>query len=240
MCMTHHAEHAARAALPAARLQAGRERGYCGSNFLSPATMAMVRRCPLSLPSAQSCISPGSLVTCLSFRGSLLRTGQERCLRSLPDFPTAGSRAPALLLWEQKVLLEILSQTNSLFPRLPPRPAPPGPQIDGMRGQLLGELTSRGFAASLEAASRNAQRADLVRSVLVRAGLRHRNCFMYKSCRLLIFPFQMCPARRCWMHRRAVPVMVAVLLVVLACCPGASPVSQAACCGSHCPHAAGA
>lgn len=39
--------------------------------------------------------------------------------------------------------------------------------IDGMRSQLLGELTSRGFAASLEGASPQAHRPDLVRAVLV-------------------------------------------------------------------------
>ncbi|GAB4819950.1 hypothetical protein N2152v2_006996 [Parachlorella kessleri] len=38
--------------------------------------------------------------------------------------------------------------------------------VDGMRSQLLGELTSRGFAPSLEAASPNSHHADLVRSVL--------------------------------------------------------------------------
>lgn len=39
--------------------------------------------------------------------------------------------------------------------------------IDGMRGQLLSELTGMGFVASLEASSTQARRADLVRAVLV-------------------------------------------------------------------------
>jgi HrpA-like RNA helicase len=38
--------------------------------------------------------------------------------------------------------------------------------IDGMRGQLMSELTSRGFVQSLEGSSANAQRSDLVRAVL--------------------------------------------------------------------------
>ncbi|KAL4451226.1 hypothetical protein ABPG77_009298 [Micractinium sp. CCAP 211/92] len=38
--------------------------------------------------------------------------------------------------------------------------------LDGMRSQLLSELVSRGFVQSLEAASTNAQRSDLVRAVL--------------------------------------------------------------------------
>jgi len=42
--------------------------------------------------------------------------------------------------------------------------------VDGMRGQLLSELLSRGFAPSLEAASTQAHRADLVRAVLVSGG----------------------------------------------------------------------
>lgn len=42
--------------------------------------------------------------------------------------------------------------------------------VDGMRGQLLSELLSRGFAPSLEAASTQAHRADLVRAVLVSSG----------------------------------------------------------------------
>jgi hypothetical protein len=41
--------------------------------------------------------------------------------------------------------------------------------LDGMRQQLLGELVSRGFVPSLEAASAHAQRSDLVRAVLVSA-----------------------------------------------------------------------
>ena len=44
--------------------------------------------------------------------------------------------------------------------------------VDGMRSQLLSELTSRGFLASLEAASTQAHRPDLVRAVLVRRGGR--------------------------------------------------------------------
>ena len=40
--------------------------------------------------------------------------------------------------------------------------------IDGMRGQLLGELVSRGFVRSLEEANSQGHRADLVRAVLVR------------------------------------------------------------------------
>lgn len=39
--------------------------------------------------------------------------------------------------------------------------------IDGMRTQLLGELTSRGFVGSLEEGSSQGHRADLVRAVLV-------------------------------------------------------------------------
>jgi ATP-dependent RNA helicase DHX36 len=42
--------------------------------------------------------------------------------------------------------------------------------IDGMRQQLLGELMSRGFIGSLEEASRNASKPDIVRSVIA-AGL---------------------------------------------------------------------
>ncbi|KAL4422956.1 hypothetical protein ABPG75_009153 [Micractinium tetrahymenae] len=38
--------------------------------------------------------------------------------------------------------------------------------LDGMRSQLLSELVARGFVESLEAASANAQRSDLVRAVL--------------------------------------------------------------------------
>ena len=45
--------------------------------------------------------------------------------------------------------------------------------IDGMRTQLLGELTSRGFVASLEEANTQGHRADLVRAVLV------RNCVVH-------------------------------------------------------------
>ena len=38
--------------------------------------------------------------------------------------------------------------------------------IDGMRTQLLGELTSRGFVTSLEDGSTQGHRADLVRAIL--------------------------------------------------------------------------
>jgi HrpA-like RNA helicase len=44
--------------------------------------------------------------------------------------------------------------------------------IDGMRTQLLGELVGRGFVQSIEDASTEGHRADLVRAVLVRLFLR--------------------------------------------------------------------
>lgn len=78
-----------------------------------------------------------------------------RCSVFDPGFPAAVRGHAFLLPWQHPPYLLASAAHNPCRPAAPPSPA---------------ELVSRGFVASLEAASANAQRSDLVRAVLVGAG----------------------------------------------------------------------
>lgn len=155
-----------------ARLQRGTDRGYCSHNFLSPATMNMLD----------------------GMRSQLLsgKRGQERAAGSLLCLPLLSAMPSSLRLLclhpHQRLGLApccaagVLSLSCTCPKLAGPAPAtrPPGRPA---------ELVSRGFVQSLEAASTNAQRSDLVRAVLVSAagnGNVSGKCWQMLRCRHLL------------------------------------------------------